>query len=395
MLSGFSKLRSSRIWPVVVVFVVWKMAMLLAMTYSVVTIKEPGFLDSNPHTTELQTTHKVLRATFKWDSYSYLLIEQYGYGTLKNALPAFFPLFPYSVRWVSQPLHISPLVAGYLINTVASFFAMLFLYLLALEFFRDKKAALMSLLLFAFFPFSYYLSAFYTEALFCALSFGAFYFARARRWWLACILLGLVSATRFPGVVVALAVFVEYLSSIKFNWRKINRQILWFALAPMGILAYMAYLYLHFGDPLFFRAAYQFGWTYYVLEPNFLYTALKELSYLLRNTAYHVPGSGWEEWVIGQGIELGAWILGVIIFWKGRKKLPISYTVYGLGSLILFSINSNFTSANRYIMPLFPVYFLVADYLRKREMAFSVVLAASAVGLGLFLTLFSNGYWTG
>jgi Gpi18-like mannosyltransferase len=174
----YHKLRPSKVWPVVAVFIIWKLIMLSAMTFALIKVHEPGNPINNPpiHSGQL------MRATFKWDSYYYLQIAEHDYGKVKTALPVFFPLFPYSVRTVSAALHLGPLAAGYAINTVASFFAMLFMYLLAFEFFRDRRAALQALLLFAFFPFSYFMSAFYTEALFCALSLGAFYFARRRIW---------------------------------------------------------------------------------------------------------------------------------------------------------------------------------------------------------------------
>ncbi len=386
--------RKSSLWPVLIVFLIWKTIMLTSMTFALIKVHEPGNLNYNPPTHSGQ----IMRATFKWDAYYYLRVAEDGYGTTKNALPVFFPLFPYSVKAVSTALHVGPVAAGYLINTIASFFAFLFMYLLALDFFKRRRHAVAALLLFAFFPFSYFMSAFYTEALFCALSLGAFYFARRRMWWAACSMLAFLTASRFPAVIVAMAIFIEYLSSIQFRWRRINLQILWFALAPIGLLLYMWHLYQLFGDPLFFRNAYTYGWQYQSFQPNIFLTLWREVTGLWNMLWHHTAGTGWAESFLNELIFFGSWVVGVAVLIFGAikiKALPASYTFYGLASMLLFSINSNFISANRYLLPLFPIFLIVTGITKNNETARSLLLAASAVGLGLFLTQFSNGFWTG
>lgn len=364
--------------------------MVVAMGFSVLRIHELGSPDQ-----VLPIFNPILKASSKFDAIFYLRIATDGYGSGASALPVFFPLFPMTVRVLTDVLPMSPLVAGYLLNTVASFFAMLSLYLLADDLFGDRRGAVRSLLLFAAFPFSYFLSAFYSEALFCALTFGAFLFARRRVWWASCVLLALATATRFAGVVAVIAVFVEYLSSRGFSLRRLDRRAWWFLLGPLGLVAYMWYLQRHFGDALYFKNAYRYGWGFELFQPNILSTFRNELSTLWNLLVHHRGDLTWKDAFVTESVFFGSWVLGAAAIGSAVRKIPVSYVVYGFASLLLFCLNSNFISVNRFLVPLFPLFLIGVAHTRRSETAYSLLLASSAVGLGVFLTMFSNGFWTG
>jgi hypothetical protein len=208
-------------------------------------------------------------------------------------------------------------------------------------------------------------------------------------------MLAFVTATRFPGVIVTMAVFVEYLSSIQFQWRKLAPRVLWFLLSPIGLLLYMWHLNRLYGDPLFFKTAYNYGWSYQSFQPNILSTLWHEVTGLWAMLRHHSSGSGWAEAFLNEALFFGSWVAGVVVLTKGIRKLPVSYTFYGLASLLLFCLNSNFISVSRYLLPLFPLYLITVGFMRKYDNAYSLLLASSGVALGLFLTMFSNGFWTG
>lgn len=77
--------------------------------------------------------------------------------------------------------------------------------------------------------------------------------------------------------------------------------------------------------------------------------------------------------------------------------MPLSYTVYMTITLVICILNGNVVSANRYILPLFPVYILITDRLSVREPSdrFALYLAGSAATMALMMCLFANGLWTG
>ena len=71
-------------------------------------------------------------------------------------------------------------------------------------------------------------------------------------------------ATREVGVLTMLGLAILYLEQIGFAWRKIRLNILWILLGAIGIVGYMAFLWLRFGNPLQFmdshvNSAWQIG----------------------------------------------------------------------------------------------------------------------------------------
>lgn len=341
---------------------------------------------------------KLLKPTVQFDSYHYLLIVDNGYGQEKNASAVFFPLFPYAVRALTV-LKVPAVWAGFVINLVAGYFACLFLALLAQQFFKKRtELALNTLLIFLVFPTAYFMTAFYTEALFCALGFGAFYFARQRKWALACMMLAGITATRLPGLVFVFAVFMEYLASKQFSYKRFDRNIFWFLLAPLGIIAYMVFLSIRYQDPLFFMHAYALSnWTYQKFNPNIFATVFGQISWLFGRVVLHqstqnVGNSG----VLHTTMFLMSWLVLVgASVWAYIKKYPVSYIVLMATSAVLFAINSNFISVNRYILPMFPIYLLLADFFSDKKNSFTIYIAGSAMIMTLLLVLFSVGHWTG
>jgi hypothetical protein len=371
-------------------FLAWRIAVSALFAISVVKVHQIANPELNPPV----HANLLLQGTVKWDGYHYLHLVTQGWGApIKTGFPAFYPLFPLLVRGLADLTHLNPVNAAFIINFIASYFACFFLYGLAKDFFKDHGDAMRTTLLFMFFPMAYFMFAFYTEAVFCALSFGAFYFARKRRWLICVLFLAAVSAVRLPGLVVALAVFVEYLSSLEWNWRKLDRNFFLFALAPAGFLGYMYYLWKAFGDPLMFRNAYNYGWGYQKLNLNFFHTILGATHGFIMAFIHRHAGSA--EGGTNMGYEVISWYgaLGLII--TRWKKLPASYIVLCLASLVLFILNSNVVSVNRYVLPLFPIYLIIYSWLKEHATAYALTLGCFAVTMGLYLTLFSNGYWTG
>ena len=382
------------IWlKVLIVYLLWHLAVGAVGLYS---RKELG--SSSPAPTNIETQiPKLLSPTVAFDSYHYLQIFENGYGQEKNASPAFFPLFPALIR-VGSIAGINAVAAGFLINLILGYLACLFLVLLAKDFFKSKSVVNIDILIiFLVFPSAYFMTAFYTEALFCSLGFGAFYFARRQNWALACLLLAGITATRLPGLVFGLAVFVEYLSSKNFDYRRLDRNILWFLLVPTGIALYMVFLNIRFGDPIFFINAYDYGWGYQKFNPNILATVYGQFSWLVTriffgNTQLNVGGNG----IVMTLVFLFSWLALVgSTGWAIYKKYPASFVVLMAVSAVLFSLNSNFISSNRYILPMFPIYLLLSQYFSQKRTALTIYLVGSTMAMTLLLVFFSAGRWTG
>lgn len=324
----------------------------------------------------------LLSFGFAWDSGWYSSIVLAGYPKSIAPVYAFFPLFPLLVSVVAK-FGIHFLVAGYFINIVASFFASLALYKLAREFVTEKYS-LYTVLLFLVFPMSFFMFAFYTEAVFCALSFWAIYFARKQQWAYASILTMFCTATRLVGLLVMIPVVLEYLRAKQYSIKKFDYNVLWFALMPLGLIAYMIYSYTQVGSYFAMFEAYKLGeWSYQSFQPNFVLTLIR--------SAIQVGKTG--EFLVL--LPLLCWVGFASVIFVVRKKLPLSYVVYTIASLVFIVLNGNLTSVNRYVLPLFPVFIAMVMLLRNKEVLLTFLITVFMLCQGVFFVMFANGHWIG
>jgi hypothetical protein len=331
----------------------------------------------------------ILKATASWDGGWYSAIASEGYGDVPNPRLAFFPLFPVLAGLISRLCHLDLLLAGLLLNTAAVYFAAWFLFSIARDFFDSERAATVVLLLFLFFPTAFFLNAFYTEAMFCALAFGAFAYSRRCNWPVACLLLGLTTATRLPSVAVVFGVFIEYLSSRQFSVKHIDRQILWFLLAPTGLVGYMLFQQLSYGDALAFVKVYELEWPIERdIDPRVPLTVVNESLRGIRALRGHdVNGA------LYSLIPTTAWLAALFLTIRGIRILPLSYSAFSLSSLVVFSLHGTLVSSNRYVLPLFPLYLVLC--LMLGELSVAVWIAISAALMGAFALAFGAFYWIG
>src|SRR5918995_3762007 len=192
-----------------------------------------------------------------WDGEHYVTLAMDGYlNPPDNVSPAFFPLYPLLMRFFAElfggPMSKEALsVWGPLISLLFLPFAFYFIYHIALEGWGEPVAK-GTVLVLAFFPTTFFLNAAYTESLFLALSAGSLWAIRVRKdLLLACSLAALAAATRNVGIFLVVPLLYEWIKDIeRFRWRGI-----YLLLAPGGLLAYMGYLWVRFGDPLLFYSA--------------------------------------------------------------------------------------------------------------------------------------------
>lgn len=203
-------------------------------------------------------------AMCKWDCKWYITIITDGYDdAIRTAGPkvwhglanwAFFPLYPYIVKFVVLITSLSPVMAGILLNQLFIFLALLVFYKYLLLFVDDSNSRF-GVLLLAFSPFSVYFASLYTEALFLLLSLSGFYFMRINRPVISAICGGLLSATRPVGIMFSISYFLHQL------WRgRLSIKILIYScITTLGLVMYMFYLQIHTGDFLAFQHI-QKGW---------------------------------------------------------------------------------------------------------------------------------------
>ncbi|WP_432565341.1 mannosyltransferase family protein [Kineococcus sp. SYSU DK003] len=328
-----------------------------------------------------------VQSLVRWDSNYYLSIAQHGYTSPE--MPAFFPLYPLLVRLVAA-VGIAPPYAGIAVSALATTVAVVHLRRLAEDHLGPGVLPRRAVTLFLAGPAALFLAAVYTEALFCALAFGAFSHARRGQWARACLYLGLLTATRLPAVVVVAAVFVDHVAQN----RRLSRSTLWFALAPLGLLAYLAYSARELGDPLAFLHAYDNAWTYQVFDPNVAATVFG----VARDWVafFSAPGGPDVEHLFRDGLGLFAWLFCLVVTCLSLRRQPVGFTVLSFGTLLFVALNSNLQAVNRYVLVLFPVLLAVTGWRFLRpESRFTALVFASGGVMVLCAVLFTHAEWVG
>lgn len=354
----------------------------------------PGLLD------HLGPVRDALAAPVgRWDSAWYLLIARDGYAP--GPSPAFFPLYPALIH-VAAALGPGLLVGAVAISCACLLVSLRLLWLLCeLEFPRDPAAARLAVQLLAFSPMAFFLSAAYSESLFLAVSLGAFWSARRGRWAQAAALGALGAATRSAGVLLLVPLVALW-------WEAPHRHVRdlwWFALVPLGLIAYCGWLAAIGLDPLAPFHAQQ-NWFRHFAGPfggvwDGLRAAWAGAQQILSGQRAHpyFPQAGgdpmnaaWHNVSLFAFLVLGgAALVGVL------RRLPLAYGAYVLAALALplsYPVGPQpLMSLPRFLLVLFPLYMWGGLALARRQRLRSPVLASSGALLALFAAQFATWHW--
>jgi Mannosyltransferase (PIG-V) len=381
----------------------------------------------------------------RWDGAWYLVIARYGYrpdlGAFTASRDAFFPLYPLAVRalgTIGTPLAL----AGALVSLAALAVSLYLIHrLTTLELGADGEAgtataaawpqlrartgrseprevARLAVLVTAFAPMAFFLSADYSESLYLVLSVALFYAARRGHFALAGTLAALASATRSAGIVLVVPALILYFSgprgdrapdfsrarAIAVRYRA-RRDVLWLCLAPAGLAAYMLYLGLAGGDPLSpFHAQDVWGREFagpYVGVWDGLRAAFegaRQLLSLQQRHAYFALGGASAFIAAEHNLLLAAFLLGGIVATIGvLRALPLAYGAYVLAALALplsYPVSTQpLMSLPRFLVVLFPLGIWFAAWLAAHPRARVPALACSALLLAFFTAQFATWHW--
>ncbi len=378
-------------YPVVTITFLWIIVLILLRAFVVTAINQPGNPEYNP------ALISSIQGAVKWDGYYYLQIIRQGYD-FSGPTAVFYPVFPVIV-WLVGKLGLGLVVSAQIVNVLALILAAQGLYLLSLVATKKRRIAFLAVLVWLAFPASHFFIAFYTEALFaCLVVWSLFLLLRKQYVW-AGFLAGLASGTRGVGVVLAVVILIQYLADKSWSWRKIDWQILAVPLSLSGIFAYWLWIYSDTNvlPWFFFSGLYAKFWPYMHFEPNFIKTFYVEILSMVRL----INSTSWlDAWLSEWFTKLHffiAWLVIAYSAWLGWvKKLPLALVLYSALTALMLILTGNFVSHSRYILPVFPVFILIAMWLDKQaEWVRTLYFVVSAIALGAMLTLFSNGYWVG
>jgi len=251
----------------------------------------------------------------------------------------------------------------------------------------------------ALFPTTFFLNAAYTESLFLALSAGSVWAMRVRKdLLLACVLAGFASATRNVGVFLLVPLFYEWIKGGGLEAGRERWRGAYLALVPVGLFAYMGYLWARFGDPFLFYSA-QRDWGRQATGPlatvgRALASAVEGVGRLLDSGLWADPTPGNLANHLAGAVNffnLAFFVFAVVVLIAGSRDLPPSLTLYGLlliAPATLFGTpQSPLMGTPRYVLVAFPI-FIVLGLLLRNKLLFGGWLVLSALASLLLCALF-------
>ena len=323
------------------------------------------------------------------DSFWYYMHTEVGYlGTMASPHDAnaptlawgHFPLY----TWLASPVALligNSFIAALIVSNVALIIAAYFLYRLVAGEYNEDIARRAVLFLFLF-PTAYVFSCLMSEATFIAFSIGAWLCARRGLWWAAALLALCAGLTRMTGILFTPLLALEYLRQL--GWRLPPRtwnlralfkrggfQWLWLALAPCGLLIFMAFAWHLTGNPLMMFEAQAVWWPGGRQNPavNLVRTGY----YAMQSEAHGQQLGGELRAALGYGVLMT--VLALVALARGWRCIGALLTLYCLG-VIALSFSAFYSAAlamPRYLVVLFPLFIIFA-HIRNRILFTAVVL---------------------
>lgn len=383
-------MKKSEIKKIIIFFIVWRISLFFfawlanfsALPY------QPSFPRS-----ELLTQFNLPKFIYgfaNFDGVHYLTIAKEGYLTT-GLIQAFFPVFPFFVFLLN--FFVNNLLLSSLIFSNISFVLFLLTIFYYIKLKINKKIAQRLVLLFLFFPTSFFLGAIYNESLFLLLLALNLLFWERKKFFLFVITGLLLTATRIIGVFLPLSLLIVFFLNF---WQKKSekklvqlikqREIYLISFCFLGLLSYMIYLWVHFNDPLyFFNVQDKFGasrQTNLVFFPQVIWRYFKMFFTIPFDLKF---------FYVFQEFSLTIFFLYLLIisFFK-KYKIPLELSLFSLFSFFLPSLTGNFSSMPRYVLVCLSC-FIVICYFKKKNFLIFLILFLFLQIFNLFL--FIQGFW--
>ena len=314
----------------------------------------------------------------------FLALAKEGYGPPPGlGTYIFFPLFPWLIKQVALVVP-DYLASGLILVHLSLVLALYFLYQLVKLDYKENIAKL-TLVLLMIFPTAFFFGSISTESFFLLLVVLTFYLARKKFFFLACLVALLASATRFAGIFLWPALIWEV-------WQGHDRPtLIWLALPPLGLLAYMKYLLVRTGDAFFFlKVSPDFG-------PNLVISKLILLHQVFFRYAKMLIFSSQADMnfaVVILEFIVGTLFLGLTII--ALKRLRFSYSIFMLLSYLIPTLAGTFVSVPRYALTIFPGFILLALWFSNQSPLVKRFYIAINIIFAIIITaLFTRGYFVG
>jgi hypothetical protein len=331
--------------------------------------------------------------------YKMIATSGYHYNPNNRSPVAFFPLYPLLGAAVIQLTGLGPTQALVVVShaCLAAAFVVAAAYLRGRQLTPDQTTASLTLLAMGLMPTTLFFRMTFSEPTFLLICL-LFLLGLQRGWPLLVVALiaGLASASRPVGVGLLVPLLV-------YSWRRspsrrafLTRTALASLVGCWGLLAYAAFLYAQFGDPLVFaKAQAHWGSDSHSLTTKVLALASYQPIW---DIFLRAPDAEWSmfNWEL---VNPAYFIASVAIFVFGKWRSWLN-TYEALLAGVLLSIpyltrayEMSMGSHARFAAVIFPLYLVLGEGLaRLPVIVAAALLGISAFFLGAYSALFVGGY---
>lgn len=326
-----------------------------------------------------------------WDGWWYQQVAAHGYHpalvpvpgatgqiTLEGNSAAFFPLYPATMRLVSDCTGLGLYGAGMLVSVVASFVAALGAYAVTARY-GGGRAGLAAAGLWAVWPGSGIEWSAYSESLYVALAVWTCHAVITDRWLTAGVLAFTAGLNRPTAVALIAALTVAALLTLHHRRDDLARPWAALLISPLGLVGYLLWVGNRMGDLGGYFELQKGAWAHtfdYGRQTLDVFTsvAVGHFDYLF---AYPF------EDFIGVLVVLLGLLLIPFLF---HLRLPAVLTVYTvLTFALVLGSQQIFGNVSRYLLPAFPLFVPLALRLRTLRLpTLCVLLGIAAVASGSY-----------
>lgn len=344
---------------------------------------------SDPHSRYLEVPKSalsmILDVLTSWDGIWYMRIVRYGYPTYvppnityddTQARVAFFPAYPYSVRFLDRLLPGGDTFAALVANFALGAVFIVLVGLLARAWFGDGAMG-RAMMVVALFPGSLVLSLAYSEALLLTLAAGCLLLLQRERWVLAGLVAALGTATRPNGVALVAACAVAAL--VLCRRRRVWKPLIAPAIAPVGFVLFQLWIDRHTGeDRVWFRVqgeAWKEG-------ASFGLTALRRTL-----DAFTQPLTSPTDLVTA--VSFLTTLFLIWIAWR-RRRLPAMAAAYSAVVVALMLLPATVTARPRFLFTAFPLLIAASAWLddERRQRWWPYLVGSGLMGLTTLTALY-------
>ncbi len=350
----------------------------------------------------------VFQAFGAWDGvwYQRITARGYEYDPSKQSSVAYFPMLPALATTIRSTTGFDALTSLLIVSGVAHLATAITL-VFYLQAHGDRHVAENTLLCLCLWPMSFFCRCAYTESLFMMwLVFAAY--GLQQRWpliWIA-FLAGAATGTRSAGIAMLLPMLWEVHLRSRSRWQALLTSLFIIPLSIWGLLSYMAYQYLTFGDAFAF-ATTQVHWSARPdlpwIERMFALVTLQPIWSL------YVPGSS-SNWATFERVRNPLFSLcfwngvyfttccGLIVYGAHKKLITTHEWLLAAGLLAipycLQGYRMMMMGHGRFTCVVFPMFIVLGKMMTKwPATATNVFLALMVVQLFYWPALFAAWYY--